>query len=105
MKTPGKPYRKGLTLLEIANMFGNETKVREWIEHKRWPDGPHCPHCGSVNIKIGVPHKSMTHRCNDCAGKPMFSVKIGTSMEGSKLKYRIWAVGTCLFTTNIIRPT
>ena len=101
MKSLGKSHRKGLTLLAIADMFGDEMKAREWIEHKRWPDGPHCPHCGSVNIKIGVPHKSMTHRCNDCAIKPMFSVKIGTCMEGSKLKYRVWAIGIYLFTTNI----
>ena len=31
----------------------------------------------------------------------MFSIKTGTVMEGSKLKYRIWAVGIYLFTTNI----
>ena len=101
MKAPGKSHRKGLTLLEIADMFGDEVKARQWIEQKRWPEGPHCPRCGAANIKVGVPHKSMTHRCNDCAGKPMFSVKIGTCMEGSKLKYRVWAIGIYLFTTNI----
>ncbi len=31
----------------------------------------------------------------------MFSIKTGTVMEGSKLKYRIWAIGIYLFTTNI----
>ena len=98
---PGKSHRKGLTLLEIADMFGDEDKAREWIEAKRWPDGPHCPKCGSLNVKVGVPHKSMTHRCNDCDGKPMFSVKVGTCMEGSKLKYRIWAVGIYLMNTNL----
>ena len=101
MKAPGKSHRKDLTLLEITNMFGDEVKAHKWIEQKRWPDGPYCPRCGSVNIKVGVPHKSMTHRCSDCAGKPMFSVKVGTCMEGSKLKYRVWAVGIYLFTTNI----
>ena len=101
MKAPGKSHRNGLTLLRIADMFGDEEKAREWIENKRWPDGPHCPHCGSVNVKVGVPHKSMTHRCNGCDGKPMFSVKVGTCMEGSKLKYQIWAVGIYLITTNI----
>ena len=31
----------------------------------------------------------------------MFSMKTGTIMEGSNLKYRIWAVGIYLFITNI----
>ena len=31
----------------------------------------------------------------------MFSLKTGTVMEGSNLKYRVWAVGIYLFTTNI----
>ena len=31
----------------------------------------------------------------------MFSLKTGTVMEGSNLKYRAWAVGIYLFTTNI----
>ena len=43
----------------------------------------------------------MTHRCRDCEGKPMFSLKTGTVMEGSNLKYRVWAVGIYLFTSNI----
>ena len=31
----------------------------------------------------------------------MFSIKTGTVMEGSNLKYRVWAVGIYLFTTNL----
>ena len=31
----------------------------------------------------------------------MFSIKTGTVMEGSNMKYRIWAIGIYLFTTNI----
>ena len=31
----------------------------------------------------------------------MFSIKTGTVMEGSNLKYRIGAIGTYLFTSNI----
>ena len=46
----------------------------------------------------------MTHRCRDCKtgkSKTMFTLKIGTVMEGSNLKYRAWAIGIYLFTTNI----
>ena len=100
-KSPRKLERKGLTLLQVANMFNDETKARKWIEEQRWPDGPHCPHCGSFNVKVGVPHKSMTHRCRDCSNKPMFSVKVGSVMQNSKLSYRIWAIGIHLMTTNL----
>ncbi len=100
-KAPGKSSRTGLTLLQIADMFGDEVKAREWLEQQRWPDGPSCPHCGSLSVKVGVPHKSMTHRCNDCSKKPMFTVKVGTVMQGSKLPYRVWAIAIYLFTTNL----
>lgn len=100
-KTLGKSEREGLTLLQIVDMFDDEDRARSWIESKRWPDGAYCPHCGSFNVKVGVPHKSMTHRCNDCPKKPMFTVKVGTVMQGSKLPYRIWAIGIYLFMTNI----
>ena len=98
---PGKHYRKGMTLLDVAEMFGDEEKARAWIAEQRWPDVPYCPHCGSVNVQSNIKHKTMTHRCRDCEGKPMFSLKTGTVMEGSNLKYRAWAVGIYLFTTNI----
>ena len=98
---PGKHYRKGMTLLDVADMFGDEEKAKTWIAEQRWPDDPYCPYCGSFNVQSNIKHKTMTHRCRDCEGKPMFSIKTGTVMEGSNLKYRVWAVGIYLFTTNI----
>lgn len=59
-KAPGKAYRQGLTLLKIADKFGNEEDARKWIESKRWPNGPHCPHCGSYNVQSDINHKTMT---------------------------------------------
>ena len=107
-KAPGKSHRKGLTFMEVAEMFRDEDTAREWIALQRWPDGPHCPKCGSTNVQAGIKHKTMTHRFRDCktgkgksASKTMFSIKTGTVMEGSNLKYRAWAVGIYLFTTNI----
>ena len=98
---PGKHHRKGTTLLDVAKMFGDEEKSRAWVAEQRWPDGPYCPHCGSVNVQSNIKHKTMTHRCRDCSNRPMFSLRIGTVMEGSNLKYRAWAVGIYLFTINI----
>ena len=100
-KAPGKAHRKGLTLLQVADMFRDEEAACAWLEKHRWPHGPHCPDCGSFNVQSGISHKTMTHRCRDCPKKPFFSLRKGTVMEGSKLSYRAWAVALYLFTTNI----
>lgn len=103
-KAPGKAHRKGLTLLQIADMFGTDAAAYAWIASKRWPHGPFCPKCGSFNVQSDIAHRTMTHRCRDCStgkSRTMFTLKIGTIMEGSKLSYRVWAVALYLFTTNI----
>ena len=100
-KGPGKAHRKGLTLLQIADMFRDEDTAREWIAEQRWPQGPYCPYCGSFNVQANIKHKTMTHRCRDCEDKPMFTLRTGSIMESSKLRYRAWAVGIYLFSVNI----
>ena len=98
---PGKSFRKGLTLLEVADMFRDEATAQRWIELQRWPHGPCCPECGSLNVQSGIKHRTMSHRCRDCPEKTFFSLRKGTIMEGSKLSYRVWAIGIYLFMTNI----
>ena len=100
-KAPGRAHREGLTLLQVADMFRDEETARLWLAERLWPDGPYCPECGSFNVQSDVRHRTMTHRCRDCPRKPFFSVRKGTIMEGSKLPYRVWAVGVYLFTTNL----
>jgi len=100
-KAPGKSDRVGLTLIDLVDMFGTEHKAREWIEKQRCLQGAYCPHCGSFNVTAGVVHKSMTHRCNDCSNKTLFSVRVGTVMQCTKLSYRTWALAIYLFLTNL----
>lgn len=100
-KAPGKAHRKGKTLLEIADMFRDEADAKAWIAEQRWPNGPECPYCGTDNVQSNIKHKTMEYRCRECPSKAMFSLKTGTVMEGSNLKYRAWAVAMYLFTTNI----
>ena len=82
-------------------MFPTDAAAEAWFAQAHWPDGPHCPHCGSDNVQCGIKHRTMTHRCRDCPKKPMFSLKTGTVMEGSKLGYRVWAIAVYLVTTNL----
>ena len=100
-KAPGKSFRKGITLVQLADMFPNDETARAWFEKQRWPDGPYCPHCGTFNVQANIKHKSMTHRCRDCDGKPMFTLRTKTPLADSNLGYRTWAFGIYLFSTGL----
>ena len=103
-KAPGKSHRQGLSFLKAADMFSTEEKAQAWVESERWPNGAYCPRCGSFDV-VRVSHPSQSHRCKDCrkAGekRTQFSVRTGTVMERTKLKYRTWAIGIYLYATNI----
>ena len=98
-KAPGKHYRKGLSLVEIIRMFPDDAAAERWFTKVRWPDGAHCPHCGSTSTQDGTKHKTMPYRCRDC--RKWFSVKTGTVMQSSKLGLHVWAVATYLLTTGL----
>ncbi|MDE0239397.1 MAG: IS1595 family transposase [bacterium] len=100
-KAPGKANREGISLTKLIRMFPDDDTSRKWIESVVWPDGPYCPSCGTFNVQSGIKHKTMTHRCRECTGKPRFSVKTGTVMQSSKLGYQIWAIAAYLVTTNL----
>ena len=100
-KAPGQSHRNGLTILEIADKFSNEEKAIKWLEAVRWKNGIYCPYCGSFNVQTNIKHRTMTHRCRDCPKKKMFSLRTGTVMEGTKLKYWVWAIGLYLYSTNV----
>ena len=96
---PGKHYRKGLSLVEVMRMFPDDASAEQWFIEQRWPDGAHCPHCGSLSVQSGTAHKTMSHRCRDC--RKWFSVKTGTVMQSSKLGLQVWALATYLLNTGL----
>lgn len=49
-KAPGKHYREGLSLVQLTRMFPDDTAAEKWFVEVRWPDGPVCPSCGSLNV-------------------------------------------------------
>ena len=101
MSGPGKAYREGMTLPQLFDRFPTDDAAREWFEEQIWPNGPHCPYCGSCNVQAGIKHPTMTHRCRDCPKRRMFSLKSRTVMQGSPLGYRTWAIAIYLVTTNL----
>ena len=100
-KAPGKSHRAGISLTKLVKMFPDDEAARRWFESRMWPDGPYCPHCGTTNVQCNIKHKTMTHRCRECEGKPRFSLKTGNIMEGSKLGYQTWAIAVYLVATNL----
>ena len=97
-QAPGKAYRKGLSLIELMDMFPSESAAREWFESIFWPNGRCCGHCGSVNTREAN-HKTMPYWCTDC--RSYFSVKTGTVMQASKLPLRKWAIGIYICLTSL----
>lgn len=78
-------------------IFTDENAARDALESVRWPKGPVCPHCGSVEGIARVEGKS--HRpglmyCNPCKGQ--FTVTVGTVFERSKIPLTKWWLATHL---------
>ena len=97
-KSPGKSDREGITLVQLCDMFPTEESARKWFEARIWPDGRHCPHCGSTRTHEAS-HNNMPYRCSDCRG--YFSVKTGTAMHKSHIPLRKWAFAIYLHLTSL----
>lgn len=77
-----------MNLSEISRL--TEDQSREYFEKIRWPDGPVCPHCGSVESKRlqGKVHRAGLYKCSGCSGQ--FTATVNTIMEDSHLPIRTW---------------
>lgn len=83
-------------------IFTDETKAREALEAVRWPDGPVCPHCGTIGDRIakieGKSHRPGLYYCNNCGGQ--FTVTVGTVFERSKVPLTKWWLATYLLSAS-----
>ena len=100
-KAPGKHFRKGMSLIEIMDLFPDDHAAERWFTEIRWPDSPSCHYCGSSNVQSGTKHKSMPYRCREKECGKRFSVRTGTVMHASNLPYRTWAVAIYLLLTSL----
>lgn len=83
---------------DLSNpIFHNETKAREWLEARIWPNGPVCPHCGVIDqatLMQGKSHRPGLYQCNAC--REPFTVTVGTLYERSKVPLHKWLAATHL---------
>jgi transposase-like protein len=87
-----------LNLSQVTSM--NEDEARQYLESVLWPNGPICPHCGSIkswSIK-GESARDGVYECSEC-GK-QFTVTIGTIMQGSHISLRQWLIAFHLMTSS-----
>jgi transposase-like protein len=78
-------------------VFHDETKAREWLEAKLWPQGLICPHCGVVGDATalkGKAHRAGLYQCKAC--QDQFTVTVGTIYERSHIPLNKWLATTHL---------
>ncbi len=95
----GKSFRKGVGIIELVEMFSDDSASQAWFESIRWPDGRICARCNSERTKEVPNAKPMPYWCSDC--RSYFSVKVGTVMESSKIGYQKWAIAFYQILTNL----
>ena len=85
-------------MCDLTNpIFNTEYAAFEYLESVRWPKGPICPHCGSVDNLTRLGGDSTRyglHQCNNCQGH--FTVTVGTVYERSHIPLHKWLLATHL---------
>lgn len=84
--------------VDLTNpVFTDPDAARLHLESVRWPNGPVCPHCGTVDdigeLK-GKSHRPGLYKCYGC--RQQFTVTVGTVFERSKIPLNKWLLATYL---------
>lgn len=75
--------------------FQDDDAAREYLEATLWPNGPVCPHCGTVNEAYKTA-KTGVYRCGSKDCRKDFTVTVGTVFESSKVPLHKWLLATFL---------
>ncbi|WP_019196637.1 IS1595 family transposase [Afipia birgiae] len=73
-----------------APHFTNDDDARAMIESIRWPSGPVCSHCGTVDHAYPVSGRAGLYRCAEPECRKDFTCTTGTVMERSKIALHKW---------------
>jgi len=80
----------------LAPHYQDEEAARAHLEKIRWPNGPVCPHCGSINEASKVNPKPGSRKpvrkgvwwCRSC--KKQFTITVGSIFEDSHIPLHKW---------------
>src|SRR5580704_11585120 len=80
-----------MTIPQFEAAFPNEDACAAYLVAHRWPDGVHCPRCGSVNV-YRLTTMAWKWECPDCrqGGAYRFSHIAGTIFENTNKPLRDW---------------
>lgn len=90
------------TVMSLARNIKTEADAYEYMERLRWPNGPVCPHCGSIDehyfltpkadegrkTRTGKVTERRVWKCRVC--RKQFSVITGTVFHGTKVPLHTW---------------
>jgi len=82
-------------------IFTDPEKAREHLEALHWPNGPVCPHCGTVDeatLVQGKSHRAGMYQCNAC--REPFTVTVGTLLERSHIPLSKWVLASQLLASS-----
>ena len=104
-KSPATGTDQDINLATLSHLFVDEDKARAFLESKRWPAGPVCPHCACCDIykltaKEGSKHpvRPGVYKCKAC--RKQFTVRVGTILEESKIPISKWLMAIHLMTSS-----
>jgi transposase-like protein len=83
----------------VAPHFQSHELAREWLEQTRWPDGPVCSHCGTLNHAYKT-KKPGWYRCAEKECRKDFTVTTGTVMERSHIELNKWLMAFYLISSS-----
>jgi transposase-like protein len=80
-----------MTIPQFEAMFPDEDACAAYLVSHRWPDGVHCPRCGSVKVSA-LTTMTFKWQCYDCAPDTSyrFSHITGTVFENTNKPLRQW---------------
>ncbi len=82
-----------------APHFQNHEAAREWLEARRWPEGPVCPHCGTIGRAYATKRAGI-YRCAEAECRKDFSVTMNTVMERSHIPLNKWLMAFYLMSAS-----
>jgi transposase-like protein len=84
-----------LNLITLMQQYPDADSAREYLEKKRWPNGPVCPHCESTEAyklqgkpDSKRPVRKGVYKCKGC--RKQFTVTVGTIFEDSHIPLNKW---------------
>lgn len=94
-----------LNLASLSQLSSDESKAREFLESRLWPNGPVCPHCKAttaykLTAKPGSkkPVRAGVYKCKEC--RKQFTVRVGTIFEDSHIPLCKWLMALHLMTSS-----